>query len=247
MGSDQLSCLALDSFYFSIENSVYGDYIPTTVSDWNILPGEMVQLILDIDTSIYFGSDYTFNWVINNQVISNVQDTIFNFENIQNNDILNCSIVANNSCMNIIVVPHTIFADEPMICEMIPLDSISCGEDSILMGMEILNSGLVIHDFNCTREMLLKTFSYVNCVLQHERLNRGVWRMLEVRERELAKQGKVIVEIRMVYSPRSQKLPTGATIPDGFFKTIKVANTTEVYYFPNITPTLSSYTQYKIK
>jgi hypothetical protein len=51
----------------------------------------------------------------------------------------------------------------------------------------------------------------------------------------------------MVYSPRSQKLPTGATIPDGFFKTIKVANTTEVYYFPNITPTLSSYTQYKIK
>jgi endonuclease G len=102
-------------------------------------------------------------------------------------------------------------------------------------------------DFNCTREMLLKTFSYVNCVLQHERLNRGVWRMLEVRERDLAKQGKVFVEIRMAYSPRSQKLPTGATIPDGFFKTIKVANMTEVYYFPNITPTLSSYTQYKIK
>ena len=102
-------------------------------------------------------------------------------------------------------------------------------------------------DFNCTREMLLKTFSYVNCVLQHERLNRGVWRLLEVRERDLAKQGKVFVEIRMVYSPRSQKLPTGATIPDGFFKTIKVANITEVYYFPNVTPTLSSYTQYKIK
>jgi len=71
--------------------------------------------------------------------------------------------------------------------------------------------------------------------------------MLEVRERDLAKQGKVFVEIRMVYSPRSQKLPTGATIPDGFFKTIKVANTTEVYYFPNITPTLSSFTHYKIK
>jgi hypothetical protein len=66
-------------------------------------------------------------------------------------------------------------------------------------------------------------------------------------ERDLAKTATVKVEIRMVYSPTSQKLPTGATIPDGFFKTIKVANTTEVYYFSNAVPTLSSYTQYRIK
>jgi endonuclease G len=102
-------------------------------------------------------------------------------------------------------------------------------------------------DFNCTKEMLYKTFSYVNCVLQHERLNRGVWRLLEVRERDLASQGKVEVLIRPVYSPKSIKLPTGATIPDGFFKTIKVANKVEVYYFPNTVPTLKSYTEYLIK
>ena len=85
-------------------------------------------------------------------------------------------------------------------------------------------------DFNCTKEMLYKTFSYVNCVLQHERLNRGVWRILEMHERDLAKTATVKVEIRMVYSPASQKLPTGATIPDGFYKTIWVGAKKEVYY-----------------
>ena len=89
-------------------------------------------------------------------------------------------------------------------------------------------------DFNCTREMLLKTFSYVNCVLQHERLNRGVWRLLEVRERELAKTNKnVIVEIRCIYSKSSIVLPTGATVPDAYIKTIKYGKTTEKYYFKN--------------
>jgi endonuclease G len=39
-------------------------------------------------------------------------------------------------------------------------------------------------DFNCTRETLWQTFSYLNCILQHEKLNRGAWRLLEVRERE---------------------------------------------------------------
>jgi endonuclease G len=55
-------------------------------------------------------------------------------------------------------------------------------------------------DFNCTKEMLYKTFSYVNCTLQHERLNRGVWRLLEAYERNLALTNTVTVEIRMVYS-----------------------------------------------
>ena len=88
-------------------------------------------------------------------------------------------------------------------------------------------------DFNCTKEMLYKTFTYVNCVLQHERLNRGVWRLLESYERELAKTNTVNVEIRMVYSKTSLKLPTGATVPDGFYKIIKFGNQVEKYYFPN--------------
>jgi endonuclease G, mitochondrial len=102
-------------------------------------------------------------------------------------------------------------------------------------------------DFNCTKELLYKTFTYANCVLQHERLNRGVWRLLESYERELAKTNTVSVEIRMVYSTTSLKLPTGATVPDGFYKIIKVGNKTEKYYFPNTSPTSSDFKTYLIK
>ena len=30
-------------------------------------------------------------------------------------------------------------------------------------------------DFNCDKDYLKQSFSYLNCVLQHEKLNRGVW------------------------------------------------------------------------
>jgi endonuclease G len=102
-------------------------------------------------------------------------------------------------------------------------------------------------DFNCTKELLYKTFTYTNCVLQHERLNRGIWRLLEAYERNLSATNVVEVEIRMVYSPTSLKLPTGATVPDGFYKTIKFGNTKEVYYFPNTSPTQSDFKKYLIK
>ncbi len=102
-------------------------------------------------------------------------------------------------------------------------------------------------DFNCTKEMLYKTFTYTNCVLQHERLNRGVWRLLESYERNLAATTTVSVEIRMVYSTTSLKLSSGATVPDGFYKIIKFGNKTEKYYFPNTIPTQSDYTKYLIK
>ena len=103
-------------------------------------------------------------------------------------------------------------------------------------------------DFNCTKELLFKTFTYLNCSLQQENLNRTTWRLLEVRERELAKTNKsVIVEIRCVYSPKSIVLPTGATIPDGYYKTIKYGKTIEKYYFKNEKPSSTDFTKYKIK
>ena len=102
-------------------------------------------------------------------------------------------------------------------------------------------------DFNCTKEMLYKTFTYANCVLQHERLNRGVWRLLESYERDLAAINTVSVEIRMVYSTTSLKLPSGATVPDGFYKIIKFGNKTEKYYFLNTSPTSSDFKTYLIK
>jgi endonuclease G len=102
-------------------------------------------------------------------------------------------------------------------------------------------------DFNCTKEMLYKTFTYANCVLQHERLNRGVWRLLEAYERDLAATTTVNIEIRMVYNTTSIKLPTGATVPSGFYKIIKYNNRVEKYYFPNQSPTSSDFKTYLVK
>ena len=75
-------------------------------------------------------------------------------------------------------------------------------------------------DFNCSKEMLYKTFSYINCALQNQDLNRVAWRLLEVKERELAKEGTVSVYIKVDFS--KEKLPTGATVPSGFYKEINV-------------------------
>jgi endonuclease G len=99
-------------------------------------------------------------------------------------------------------------------------------------------------DFNCSKESLKLTFSYLNCVLQHEKLNRGTWRLLEAHERELSKNNKVTVEIRMIYSKKSIVLPTGATVPDAFIKTIRYSNKKEVYYFKNDMPEYTDFKKY---
>jgi len=103
-------------------------------------------------------------------------------------------------------------------------------------------------DFNCDKETLYKTFTYLNCSLQQENLNRTTWRLLEVRERELAKTHKVVqVEIRCIFGPKSILLPTGATIPTAYRKTIKYDGVTEVYYFKNEKPLSTDFTKYKVK
>jgi endonuclease G len=101
-------------------------------------------------------------------------------------------------------------------------------------------------DFNCNQDYLKQTFSYLNCVLQHERLNRGVWRLLESRERELSKQYKVSVEIRINYSKNSKVLSTGATVPDSFTKTIMYNNKKEKYFFKNEEPKSSDPNLYRV-
>jgi endonuclease G len=104
-------------------------------------------------------------------------------------------------------------------------------------------------DFNCTKDLLYQTFSYLNCALQNQYLNRGVWRMLEEYERELAKTDKVTVTITMVFDKNSIKLPTGATVPSGFYKTIYLEKTNKTikYYFANEAPKKPKYSDYIIK
>lgn len=102
-------------------------------------------------------------------------------------------------------------------------------------------------DFNCTTDMLRKTFSYLNCSLQNQDLNRVVWRLLEAHERELAKKYKTVeVSIVCVFSKTSLKLPSGATVPDGYYKTITYDGKVEKYYFKNEKPKSSRYELYRI-
>ena len=89
--------------------------------------------------------------------------------------------------------------------------------------------------FNCDKETLLKTFTYLNCALQHEGLNRGPWKELERVERDLHKiTGEdVFVEILVIFDEDSEKLPTGATVPSWFIKRITTNDTTYSFKFPN--------------
>ena len=104
-------------------------------------------------------------------------------------------------------------------------------------------------DFNCTKEMLFLTFSYLNCSMQNQYLNRGVWKSLETQEREWAKQEQVTVLINVVFNKSCIKVPTGATVPIGYYKTIHLvkSNKTYKYYFANDKPKTPSINDYLVK
>jgi len=99
--------------------------------------------------------------------------------------------------------------------------------------------------FNCNRDMLYSTFAYVNSSLQQYSLNRGVWKKLEVRERQLAATGDVKVFIRIEYASNPSRVPTNAAIPVGYYKELKVGNKRECYYFKNVAPATSDLEAYK--
>jgi len=100
--------------------------------------------------------------------------------------------------------------------------------------------------FNCTKEMLYTTFTYLNCVLQNQYLNRGTWRFLETHERELSKTGDVNVRIDVHFDSKQPELMTGSLVPVGFTKTITYKGNTYKYYFVNEKPTYSDYKKYLI-
>lgn len=102
-------------------------------------------------------------------------------------------------------------------------------------------------DFNCDRDMEIKTFTYLNCSLQNQYLNRGTWEHLENYERELAKKySDVSVDVILQFTAYSKKLITGATIPDSFTKVIKYNGVTEKYFFKNEAPEYSDFRKYKV-
>jgi endonuclease G len=98
---------------------------------------------------------------------------------------------------------------------------------------------------NCNRDMLYATFTYVNSSLQQYSLNRGVWKQLEIRERQLAMENDVKVFIRVEYPSSPMRVTTGAAIPLGYYKELKVGNRRECYYFYNKAPVTKELNDYK--
>ena len=101
--------------------------------------------------------------------------------------------------------------------------------------------------FNCTKEMLLLTFSYVNSAVQHESLNRGVWNKLEEFERNLANFYEVRVRIDVIFGDNPKRLPSNAAIPTHFKKTIMFDGREEVFIFPNEDTSGTDWTDYHIE
>ena len=91
--------------------------------------------------------------------------------------------------------------------------------------------------FSDSRENLKQTFSYLNCALQNQYLNRGEWRLLEQEERVWDDAEELIVTVDIKFS--DSILPSGATIPSKFIKHIKFtqSNVYKCYDFPNEKPT----------
>ena len=88
-------------------------------------------------------------------------------------------------------------------------------------------------DFNCSYEKLKATFNFLNCALQHEKLNRGPWKNLEKYERKLSETQTVSVRVVLEFDEQSLLLASGALVPSYFVKILSFNNQTLVYRFPN--------------
>ena len=100
--------------------------------------------------------------------------------------------------------------------------------------------------FSDSMENLKQTFSYLNCALQDQYLNRGEWRLLEEAERNWDDFEELEVTIDIEFS--DSILPTGATIPSKFIKHIYLTknNVWECYEFENERPEYD-YLEYKVE
>ena len=92
--------------------------------------------------------------------------------------------------------------------------------------------------FSDSMENLKLTFSYLNCSLQDQYLNRGEWRLLEEQERVWDEKENLTIKIISIYSEGSIRLPSRGVVPDAYHKHIKFETQKMIkcYYFPNVKP-----------
>jgi endonuclease G len=74
--------------------------------------------------------------------------------------------------------------------------------------------------FSDNMENLKQTFSYLNCILQDQYLNRGEWRLLEEQERRWDDTENLTVLITIHFDNPVKRIPTNAAIPSHLEKHI---------------------------
>jgi len=74
--------------------------------------------------------------------------------------------------------------------------------------------------FSDNFENLKQTFSYLNCILQDQYLNRGEWRLLEEQERKWDDTENLTIVIKVFFDKTVKRLPTNVAIPSHLQKHI---------------------------
>jgi endonuclease G len=67
--------------------------------------------------------------------------------------------------------------------------------------------------FSDNMNNLKQTFSYLNCIMQDQYLNRGEWRLLEEQIRKWDDQENITVLIKIFFDNPVKRVPTNAAIP----------------------------------
>lgn len=67
---------------------------------------------------------------------------------------------------------------------------------------------------------LKQTFSYLNCIMQDQYLNRGEWRLLEEQERKWDDTENLTILIKAFFDTPAKRVPTGAAVPSHLQKHI---------------------------
>lgn len=98
----------------------------------------------------------------------------------------------------------------------------------------------------CTCEDVEITYTFINCAIQHKKLNReNPWRKLEKIEIDSAKNNNVEIIIKVEFKDSLNYLGD-ALIPSGFNKTLIINGDSTSYYFPNEKPCSKDLDHYKI-
>jgi endonuclease G len=74
--------------------------------------------------------------------------------------------------------------------------------------------------FSDNMENLKQTFSYLNCILQDQYLNRGEWRLLEEQERKWDDSENLTVLIKVFFDKPVKRIATNTAIPSHLQKHI---------------------------